>query len=180
MVRWVRQVPGLSRTYKSIWKAKVLSANSNFERPFALQKNNMGTIERENVSCGTGVVEAASGRNPHQESCFHADIESPAAICLVHCLQDGWELRLGAGEVDIPAEEGLGFVGHKLLLPSQPTYLLGSDYALSLHQRPAEWQYVNHRVFLWPLLRGDQRGGGCLGIRQPLLWQALLRRSAKL
>src|SRR5260221_1145305 len=38
----VRQVTGLSRAYKSIWKATVPSANCNFERPFALQKNIWG------------------------------------------------------------------------------------------------------------------------------------------
>jgi 4-hydroxy-L-threonine phosphate dehydrogenase PdxA len=35
--------------------------------------------------------------------------------------QDASELRLGAGQLDIPTDEGLGFVEHKLLLPSQPT-----------------------------------------------------------
>ena len=51
--------------------------------------------------------------------------------------QDASELRVGAGKVDIGADEGLEFVAHKLLLPSQPTYLLGSDHALSVRRRPS-------------------------------------------
>jgi hypothetical protein len=135
MDRWSAGYRSLARV-QSIWKAKVPSANCNFERSFALQKDIWGQSRGKNVSCGTGVVEAASGCNPATRALLPCRFRVTRRYFSRPPPQDASELRLGAGQLDIPAEEGLGLRG-KLLLPSQPTYLLGSDHALSLRQRPS-------------------------------------------
>jgi len=61
---------------------------------------------------------------------WHPSLASAASRCLGASL---WRAR---GRY--PSGGGVGvFLGHKLLLPSQPSYLLGSDHALSLRQRPS-------------------------------------------
>src|SRR5215813_8582370 len=59
----------------------------------------------------------------------------------------------------------------------------GLEFLLATHgprSTTAKRQHVDHGVFIWALFRSDQPGRDRLGIRQSLLWQALLRRAARL